>query len=877
MMYQQEFSTMLNILKKFLITFFFTTVFCGLVHAQTDQKQQSFEWVFGDYVKLDQAMVEKVRNDTHGKRHYVDKDGDGKPEEVWFIDIAPRHNANHRPLLVRVIDIDGNLHIGEEPDYAGYLYVADWNADGTVDDVIEYKDLDGDGDLDEMAIFWYNDQWKRLCVWWGRDDGDDNLLWYDIDYRYTQEICQYSTHFGGDETFSLFAIQPGDKYWTPIIELPFLFFDHDGDGIAEEAFNVFGKNDRIHNLRHSFDLDNDATEKSPRDYDVSMTTYAPGWSMSEHGRMMWEFIVTDKDRSFGLHPDTHQTEVLTIGGIQTLPILKRSVAATYFRDVVWARVLMTWNENDLNIGVTGPPIERWEGVIAAGSEDQGFEFPAVGGPNCGPFNKRYEVVLNPTAANEYYFSPSDSRIHIKHSDKTWIKVDYDYDQKVDMYYLWTDTNQDGILDTIEVDIDGDGNFDDSWMLDVSSVVPVQWKFEDLNSIYAPIVVNESPLVYQLNRTVVNAIKTIRSDVGKAPVWGMIENKMKTESLTEELSERLLNSDASILYYLRIATDYEIAQLKKNYNNVAFWQNFDAARGRNDMPEMMRLLCETFNIAPVTDDYSVWVKELRKKPEPEKRTSWDNTWYPPNWGWESEKAAFRCYDGHFDLFGKRIDTLIYPDAVKSQDSYHIDHNTWGMDILHVGTAGGCGGLILYVDGVAYPVRHNVDGDPVFTGQLVKETPDEVVIGFTATGVGPKDAPYTVHIKASALAGKNYSPLEVTVAGGQSGHALKLGICLNKLTTERYFMDDSEGIMGAWGFQDPAIGWVGTGVLFPAERYLYSDDQADEHRVVLKYNKSETVRYYIQGDWLRAHRFPIAPGVREWKETLCRTAAELKNRM
>ena len=852
--------------KKWMITLL-AILFCGITGAQTSEKQQSFEWVFGDLVKLDPAMVEKVRNDTHGKRHYVDRDGDGKPEEVWYIDIAPRHNASKRPLLVRVVDINGNLRMGEEPDYAGYLYIADWNADGNVDAVISYEDVDGDGDLDQMGMFYYDANYHGLRVWWGRDDGDDNLLWYDVDYFYYQEPCQNFTHFGGDETFSFFAIKPGEKYWTPSWENPFLFYDRDGDGVTEEVIRIEGRENVIFALRHSFDLDNNATLASPRNFDVSLSAYAQGWNLEQNRASPFRLILGED-----------KTEVLTIQGIQTLPILKRKVAETCFKDVVWGRALMTWDENDLNIAWVGPPLNRWEGVIAAPSTEKGFEFPVIGGPNCGPFNKRYELVMNPATANEYYFSPSDSRIHIKHSDKTWMNVDFDYDQQSDMYYQWTDTNKDGIMDKIEVDIDGDGKFDDSWTLDAASVIPVPWEFWALNRIYAPVIVNETPLVYRLNRTVEQATKTIRPAAGKAPAWTMIENKMRTEALTEELSERLLNSDASMLYYLRIATDYEIAQLKKLYRNKTFWKNFDVARGRNDIPEMIRIVNESFKLTPVTDDYAAWVSELRRKPEV-KCTAWDNTWLPPNWGWESEKAAFRFYDGHFDLFAKRIDTLIYPSIVKSGLSYHVDHNTWGMDILHVGNTGGCGGLILYIDDIAYPVLLNADNSSLptrqgeairFAGRLLKETRDELSLEFTATGVGPKEAPHTVTIKVTALAGRYDSPIEVTVNGGKSGRPLKLGIGLNVLDTERYFMDKSLGIMGAWGFQDPAIGWIGTGVIFPAERFLYADDQPDEHRVVLKYSEGETVRYHIRGDWLRAHQFPVAPGVREWRETLVKTA-------
>ena len=856
-----------------------TMFLCIPAFAQTEEKQKAFEWVFGDLVKLEPTMVQKVLNDTHGKRHYVDNDGDGKPEEVWFVDISPRHRADKRPVLVRVIDMNGNLRMGEEPGYAGYLYIADWKADGTVDGVVEYIDSDGDGDVDEMAIFFHN-PWisKGLSVWWGRDDGDDNLLWYDIDYIYDQRFCQDFTHFGGDETFSLFGIQPGEKYWTPKIEIPFLFYDHDGDGVAEEVICVFGQEKVIYALRHSFDLDNDATEDSPRDFDVSMSAYAPGWTIEEHGMgNAFELILhPEKGDSYRLIPNAEQSEALTIRGIPTLPIIKRNTAQAFFHDVVWSRVLMTWDENDLNMG-DGSDNERWEGVIPSSSEDQGFEFPAIGGPPCGPFNKRYELVLNPASANEFYFSSSDSRIHIKHSDRTWIKVDFDYDQKMDMYYLWTDTNKDGILDTIEVDIDGDGIFDDSWTLDVSSVQPVRWNFWELNHVYAPVIVNETPLVYQLNRTVEKATKTILPNAEKAPAWKMIENRMRTDALSQELSERLLNSDASMLYYLRIATDYEIARLKNRSGNEAFWATFDDARGRNDLPEMIRLIGEAFQVSPVTETYSNWVRELRKKPAPGQRTAWDNTWYPPNWGWESEKAAFRFYDGHFDLFGKRMDTLIYPEAVteamKSAGIYHKEQ-PWGMDILHVGKTGGCGGLILYVDGVAYPIVRNHDGDPIFTGRLVTETPDAVSLEFTASGVGPKDDPYTVVINASAIAGRHDSPIEVTV-NGNTNRSLKLGIGMNLLATERYFMDMNLGIMGVWGFQAPEIGWIGTGVLFPADRFLYTDEQPDEHRVVLKYNAGETVRYHIRGDWLRSHRFPVAPGVQEWKETLIKTAEEVKH--
>ncbi|MEA4917082.1 DUF4861 family protein [Proteiniphilum sp.] len=829
-----------------------------------EKKQAAFEWVFGNYAQFDREMTQKVLADTHGKRHYVDRDGDGKPEEVWFIDTDPRHNKNRQPLLVRVIDEDGDLTIGGEPDLDSDLYLADWNADGTIDAVVDYEDVDGDQDVDRMSMFFYTEQ-HGLRVWWGRDDGDDNLLWYDIDYYYYQNPCQNHTHFGGDETFFAFYIKPGEKYWTPFFENPFLFYDLDGDGITEEVLRVSGQDDVVHSIRWSFDLDNDATIASPRDFDVSMSAYAPGLEVGNTAAG-WS-AGTHKEVGNTLRIGDRQSEVITIRGIDTRPVLKRTEATSFFSDVTWSKVLMTWDENDLNKDGNSqrPDLERWEGIIAAPSTEEGLEFPVIGGPDCGPFNKRYQIVMQPSQPNEFYFNPSEGRLHISHSDKTWLKVDFDYDNKEDMYYLWTDTDNDGILDKVEVDINGDGKFDDSWQLNTTGIKTVRWNFEELHSAYTPVILDLPKQLYALNEVLTNALESIKPGSGEDEVWKMIENKMQHESLTQSLSERLVNSDESMLYYLRIAADRRIFNLKKAYKKKVFWKQMDMERGKGELATMVQFIREEFKLQNNLPDYTAWIANLRAIPD-KKGVAWDNTWFPPNWGWESEKAAFRCYDGHFDLFAKRMDTLIYP-AIGQGSSYHKDTNGWGMDILHVGKTGGIGGLVLYVDGVAYPVRNEKNpGDPVLTGRLVKETTDSITLEFIAENVGPKENPYTLYIRPSAIAGRKDSPVEVVVEGGKPGQILTIGLTLTVLPTETFFCDKESGIMGSWGFQDPEIGWIGIGLIFPESRYLFLDKQPEEHRVVLRYNQGESLWYHIQGDWLRAHQFPRSPGAQEWKNTL-----------
>jgi hypothetical protein len=825
------------------------------------EKERHFEWVFGDRVVLDSILVQKVLNDTPGKRHYVDNDGDGKPEEVWFVDVCSRHNDNRKPLLTRVIDEDGDLKMGGEPDMDSDLYIADWNGDGIVDAVVDYEDLDGDQDVDRMAMFFYDPNYKALRVWWSRDDGDDNLLWYDIDYYYYQNPCQNHTHFGGDESFVSLLIRPGDKYWTPFFENPFYFFDRDGDGVTEEVIRISGENNLVRSIRWSFDMDNDGSTEQPRDFDVSMSAHAPGWTVEKN-----------KDSDFTLRIDDRYCEPLTIRGFETPPVITRHAIVSYFTPVSWGRVLMTWDENDLNKAwpSTQADLERWEGIIAHPSTDKGFEFPVIGGPDCGPFNKRYEMVLNPKGPNEYYFNPADGRIHIKYSDRTYIKVDYDYDDKPDMLYTWRDTDSDGLMDRIELDVDGDGKTDDAWSLSVADIAPVYWTFKSLNSYHEPVIALEPERLYYLNKALEQALAASSKKTGDDPLWQMIENRKRSPHLTENLSQRLINSNESMLYYLRLAADRKIVQLKKQVKNRDFWKTFDPVRGTGNTQELTRLVVLQFQLNTPAEDYTSWLTRLRREPET-KKTAWNNTWLPPNWGWESEKAAFRCYDGHFDLFGKRADTLIFP-TIEQGTNYHADQKEgWGMDILHVGKTGGCGGLVLYVNGVAWPLRNEKKpDDPIITPRLVEETKERITLEFKVEKAGPKETPYTVYIRPSALAGRYDSPVEVTVEGGDPSHELQIGLTLTALPTEDFFVDKSTGIMGLWGFQDPKIGWIGAGVVFQPERYLFMDEQPEEHRVVLKYRKGETLKYLIRGDWLRGHLFYPSGGAQDWRQKLQTTS-------
>lgn len=834
------------------------------IHAQDVEKiskQKAFEQIFGDAARLDPAMVEKVKINTPGKRHYVDKDGDGEPEEVWFIDIEPRHTEAKRPILVKVVDENGNLEMGKEPEKFGDLWIADWHADGFVDAVISYRDLDEDGDLDVMEWFTYGKKgWRvpfdglRALV--STDDGDDNLLDYDIDYVYYQIPCQNHSHFGGNESFVVYYLNQEQNKWVPHFENPFLFYDSDHDGISEEVIRVEGKEELVKSLRWSFNVN--PIPGRQRDFDVSISACAKGWTQEK-----------DRESDFTMYLPEEQTEHFMIRGIPTGPVLKRSGARKFLQTVTWERVLMTWNENNLNIAFNDPDdtIERWEGVINAASTDSGYYMPRIGAPDCGPYNKRYELVLQPTGPNKFYYNPSDHRIHLENSDRTWIKVDWNYDNKMDMSYLWIDGNNDGVMDRVEIDIDGDGITDDSYAIDVSKIKPIDWTFKDINSSYARVIKNEPSNKYYLVKALSSALESIEKEMVADPLWDMIENSMRCENIDEDISKRLVNSDQSILYYLNLLQDRLIVKLKKTgYKNSSFWKKFNAARSSGDTQAMKKVVTRYFKTGTPVENYTVFSARLRKEEE-KPRVAWNNQWLPPNWGWESEKAAFRFYLGHFDLFGKRqwLNTLIMPKIAEGK-SYHIDQNEWGMDILHVGKTGGCGGITLYVNGVPYPVRNETGKEyPVFSGRLVEETNHRVTLEFLAKGVGPENN-YNIKICPSIHSGEFHSTIEVTVEGGAPEDKIELGIGLVRLPDESYFSDKETGVIGSWGFQDPEIGWVGMGIMFPPKLFLRFDDRPDEHRVVLNCTKGTAMTYLIRGDWLRGHQFPCYPSAQDWFNTL-----------
>ena len=820
--------------------------------SEVATRQELFARVFGAAVELDPARHREVLEAAPGTRLYVPAAGPGAPAEVWFVDTDSRHPAAFRPVLVRAIDEDGDLAPDAQPDHDSDLYVADWKADGTVDAVLDYTDTDRDGDVDEMGIFFTGElpyfDGPVLRVWWGRDVGDDNLLWYDVGYAYDQALCQYRTHFGGDEMFVAFALPAAGPEWIPCFENPFLFYDHDGDGVTEEVLRVSGLAEDVESIRHSFDADGDATPERPRDFDLSITAWAPGAHWTGAGRA--------RGRS-ELELDPRFTVRATIRGVPTGPFLRHESAAAFVTPVTWARTLLTWDEIDHNVDGQrfDDAEERWEGVIAHGCAD----FPQVGGPSAGPLNKRYELDLTPAGPTRLYLHPCDGRTHLHGADRAWTEVDLDFDRIADLRYAMSDEDRDGFLDTWSLDLGADGTADDTWRSGAAPEVLPDLEWSRIRAVCGAALHTRAAGLTALNAALEQAIARSPGPGNAFPALRLFDPAAPSSAEARRFTES-------------VNGDIMMAELRRRSGPSSFWPAFAAARGRGDLAAMVRLLQAEFGAAgPAGSAETGAAVPAPSQPLPP-TTAWAEDWVPPNIGWESDRIAYRMYWGQFDFFGKKRPCLIYPTIGAA--SYH-EETDWGIDALLVGDSPGCGGVTLYVDGKPCAAwAPNGQGSLRFEKRLVAAREGQVVVEVIARGVGPPDSPCTLRWRCTALAGRSDSPIELLIEGGEPGARIEAGVGVTRLPEESLLLDSAAGVLALWGEQTPAIGPIGMGILFPPERFQRVVTLPNEHQVVLAAEPGVPLLYHIRCDWLRGRRFPCCPTAADWLETLQATAARVR---
>ncbi|UCD27708.1 MAG: DUF4861 family protein [Planctomycetota bacterium] len=916
---------------KTIIPVFMIIGFMCLPLYANDVKQKLFERVFGGAVQLDPDMVNKVRKIKPGERILIDRDNDGKNDEAWYIDTSVRHTEKVRPLLVRAIDEDGDLDEHMGPDLDSDLYVADWNADGTVDAVLDYQDNDGDNDVDEMAFFFWLPKHRyfgkdSLGVWWGSDDGDDNLLWYDVNYTYYQRLCQYRCHFSGDESFVAFGLKIDSDRWLSAWENPFLFYDPDNDGCSEVVLRIEGKGDYIRKIRYSFDVDNDSFSRRTHDYDFSITT-----------------VAEDNDL-VGLPKDgVINTK---IRGIPTQSWLQRDSARQFVSEASWGRALLTWDEVNANTdgNIERDPNERWEGLLNHASDD----FPQVGGPACSPLNKRNEVAIAPKPPLKLYYDPTDRRLHLKGASKGWLHVDYNFDGQIDAKYTYIDDDIDGIFDRRQLDLDADGAVDFEWKMKGRQNREFNLDFESLNTFYVPM----------LKETLANSqkfIDTAKAILGESASKDPVERYFLTElqnwvSVTK-LGERIRKTPAGARFYIDLFRDRLFWQLEKQFGQDKQWPSIEEHYASGGYGNAARLIDHKLKRAGAVvntrgfkdyshriaigldnagsgqrDDWPVTlnVNNIREKAAdfnphncavvaPQRWLDWRQIPHQvdeidPDTGEEisflvdlPENAISTYYiyysptgvdNARFPLKTGTAEDWVPPNigwesnrcayraywgqfdffGKKTEDliyenigskSYHQEVE-WGIDALHVGKTSGIGGLTVYEGDRAYPIQNpEGKGNVEFTKRVLTQGPIRCAIEITARNVIPAKPDLLFRLHCLIYAERQETEIRVTV-GDREEVVLAPGLV--KLPREQFFADLAGGYFGSWGWQEAVIDEIGMGLMVSPQVVTDIIDDPDQRRIKCSTTGSGKLRYWLIGDWRRGRQHPIAPTVENWRKEL-----------
>lgn len=425
-----------------------------------------------------------------------DLDGDGDPDIIRSVTIR------NTPILW--IDDDDDMEFGDlEGDTDSDCLLIDVNKDGKYGDrgdvAVDWIDTDGDGDAD-MQAYVENSTDDNPKMWgeghhyfWVLDTDHDHVFNY-IDWN-TFEVRAW-LHEGGSNFLedyngqSTFLKLHSSTYYMNDVRLnwenPFLFYDHDEDGLSEMAIRVLDNPTReaknaepkphgfplsgtVNYIALTLDLDNDNSPGNELDFDMTLRFEGPGFNYMDQVHAFENQREPAAD-AFFLDPRWRQTTELIYPDHEATPKLMYTRAT-------WDQVHFVYDEDD--------DCERWERVELYDPNDL-FK---VGANNDGLDNNRQadaigdrgEWDLDNSGNGNIYRSRFDGRIHLHGAEWGAWRVDQlafayqGYGGIYDEYtpnwerqqleftpfatFRYEDTDGNGFFDQIEMDIDGDTLFE----------------------------------------------------------------------------------------------------------------------------------------------------------------------------------------------------------------------------------------------------------------------------------------------------------------------------------------------------------------------------------------------------------------------------------
>lgn len=426
------------------------------------------------------------------KVDYVDLDGDGNP------DVLRTKTVNNIP--VQWIDDDGDLKVGDiEGDTDSDCLMIDRNKDGQYgshgDMIIDWNDTDNDGQADMQVVLEYPDENRGGGHYmWVIDMDEDNIFNY-VDFHtfklrawlHNGQADFYEDYHGNSAFMKIHSGTDRINDLRLSWENPFLFYDFDDDGLTESAVRLLDYTEEVRDPDYpnrkakkkrlvgkinwasaSFDLDNDNGPENEFDLDFTLGFRGQGFDYMDQVHRFDNMRGLPAADSLFMDPRFRQLTELIYADHE-------SAWDLIFERGKWEQIYFVFDEDD--------DCERWERVEFL---DPLSPFK-IGERNGGIDNNRQadaagdrgEWDLDNSGNAQLYIGKFDGRLHLYGAEWGCWRIDQNassyqgFGGVYDGYgpgrsqtepekfstIKYTDTDDNGFIDFIEYDLDGDTLFE----------------------------------------------------------------------------------------------------------------------------------------------------------------------------------------------------------------------------------------------------------------------------------------------------------------------------------------------------------------------------------------------------------------------------------
>jgi hypothetical protein len=424
------------------------------------------------------------------KPRLVDLDHDGDPDVIFTV------TRDNTPVMW--IDDDDDMKWNDlEGDTDSDCLLIDRNKDGKYgglgDLIIDWVDNDRDGKADMQVVVDYpltksDNPWPNGHYMWVLDTDKDNIFNY-IDWNTFQlkawdrnGLADFALDYSGNSQFmkihvATYTMDNPSMNW----ENPFLFYDPDNDGLSEMAIRMVDspKNlkgpasdtqpylvkptGKIDWVSIAIDMDNDNGPGNEFDYDMSLGFRGAGFDYTDQVHQFKNMRGLAAADTFFMDPRWRQMDKLVYPG-------RDEAIDLIFNRGKWDHTFFVYDEDD--------DCNRWERVEFLDPLDPFKVGARKGGidnnPQADAAGDRGEWDQDNSGKGNLYISKFDGRLHLYGAEWGCWRID----QNASFYQGWdrkwlnkdpekfatikyVDTDNNGFIDKILYDLNGDKAFTDS--------------------------------------------------------------------------------------------------------------------------------------------------------------------------------------------------------------------------------------------------------------------------------------------------------------------------------------------------------------------------------------------------------------------------------